>query len=105
MNILLAIIALTGFVTGVVSLAVAAYTKYAAKAQISAMLAEAQAESAGIELRLEHLLQRRLSEASLEIRQQAQSDSAELVNSMLGRDPQSQGGDPFSMGNFSNFGT
>ena len=100
MDIVLAVLAILGFVAGITALSLSVLSAYKNHAQIVTQLAEAKAELQGIENRLERYTDKRLAETAIEVRALAQQDAFDYINS---QSPQG-GPQDYGIGNFRNFG-
>jgi fructose-specific phosphotransferase system component IIB len=103
MEILFAILAVTGFISGVGAVFMALYNSLAVRAQINEQMADIRIETLGIESRIEGALTRKQNAALLDMRQTVQSDALELVQNTLVAANDSQA-DLMGMANFNNFG-
>ena len=104
---MLIIIGCFSFMTSIVSLAVALYTKYTLEARLTANIAKdlyaAKEELIGIEHRLEALMDKKLNASNTHMRELAQNDAVDLVEAVISK----QGGMPnegMGMASFNNIG-
>jgi hypothetical protein len=101
MDILFAILAVLGFVTGMGSIMVSAYSNISNRAKIDVELSNIRVDALGIESRIEGALDRKLDKALLDMRQTVQGDSLEILqNTLSSTNP----GPDLGIANFNHFG-
>jgi len=102
MDILFAILAVLGFVSGLSALLLAAYSHISNRARVEIEMSNARTDALGIEARIEGALNRKLDKALLDMRQAVQGDAIEVVQNILPSQPGQ--GNPLDIANFNHFG-
>lgn len=103
MDILLAILAVLGFVAGVASLAIALHTHYAVKAQIITELDAVKVDTIGMESRLDRLMDKRLNERFLDVSATIKNETFDIVQTAMQREADIHAS-PLDMARFSTLG-
>lgn len=91
MEALLTVFAALSLGLSMAAISVALFIKYSTLALVNTLSNDIRAETAGIELRLERLVERRINESMLDIRQQAQTDCVDLIQAALDGVPSQDG--------------